>query len=137
MCATKQEDKLYRRFYQNSSSNTLLKLYQSFIRPHLEYSAVVWNPHLKRDIEALEKIQKYALRVCFKSWDSNYEDLLSMASLPSLRERCMQASLCHLFKIINGLTDFPGAPVTKRQFHYCSRTLSSSAISIPHFRSSS
>ena len=68
MCATKQEDKLYRRFYQNSSSNTLLKLYQSFIKPHLEYSAVVYmESSLKRDIEALEKVQKYALRVCFKS----------------------------------------------------------------------
>ena len=128
---------LYRRFYQNSCSNTLLKLYQRFIRPHQEYSAVVWNPHLKGDIEALEKIQKYALRVCFKSWDLNYEDLLSVASLPSLHERRMQASLCHLFKIINGLTDFPGAPVTKRQFHYCSRTSSSSALSIPHFRTTS
>ena len=123
MCATKLEDKagyiLYRCFYQNSNSNTLLKLYiPKLCKTSPEYSAVVWNPHLKGDIEALKKVQKYALRDCFKSWDSNYEALLSMASLPSLRERRMQASLCHLFKIINGLTDFPGAPVAKRQFQH-------------------
>ena len=53
-----------------------------------------------------------------------------MASLPSLRERRMQASLCHLFKIMNGLTDFPGAPVTKHQFHYCTYNNSRTLIDI-------
>ena len=38
---------LYRQFYENATSPTLLKLYCSFIRPHLEYAAIVWNPALK------------------------------------------------------------------------------------------
>ena len=103
---------LYRHFYKNSSSSTLLKLYLSFIRPHLEYSSTVWSPHLKREIEALERVQKYALRVCTKSFDSNYEDLPSTTSLQSLQRKRTQASLCHLFKIIHGIIDFPEAPVS-------------------------
>ena len=38
---------LYRRFYQHTNSPCLLRLYKSFIRPHLDYASIVWNPHLK------------------------------------------------------------------------------------------
>ena len=55
---------LYRRFHQHSSSSTLIKLYCSFICPHLEYASVVWNPGLKGENDALENVQKFALRVC-------------------------------------------------------------------------
>ena len=48
---------LYRQFYKNSSTNTLLKLYTSFIRPHLEYACTAWDPFLKKDITLLEDIQ--------------------------------------------------------------------------------
>ena len=123
----------YRRFYSNSSPQTLLKLYLSYIRPHLEYSSAVWNPHLKGEIADIEKVQKYALRVCLKTWDpfASYNDLLAEAKLPSLRD---QSSICHLFKIVKGLTDFPNA---QREFHYNTRSAKSAALSIPCFRTSS
>ena len=37
--------------------------------------------------------------------------LLTTAKLPSLQERRVHASLCHLYKIISGLTDFTDAPI--------------------------
>ena len=58
---------LYGQFYENVTSLTLLKLYSSFIRPHLEYAPIVWNPALKGDIGLLENVQKFALRACMKS----------------------------------------------------------------------
>ena len=88
---------LYRHFHQHSSSNTLTKPYRSFIRPHLEYASIVWNPNFKVEIEALENVQKFALRVCTKSWDSNYDELLATTKLPSLKDRRTQACLCHHF----------------------------------------
>ena len=46
---------LYRRFYQWSSPDALLKLYLSLIRPHLEYAVQVWNPYLaKKDVHKPE-----------------------------------------------------------------------------------
>ena len=96
---------LYRRFHQHASPSTLIRLYSSFIRPHLEYASIVWNPSLKSDIDKLEDVQKFALRVCFKSWDSSYDDLLVKSRLLPLESRRLQFSLCHLFKILRGLTD--------------------------------
>ena len=130
-------DLLYRHFYMHVSSSTLLRLYTRFIQPHLEYSSAVWNPYLKGEIEDLEKVLKYALKVCTKSWDASYEDLLSKASLPSLQQRRIQTSLCHLFKIINELTDFPEALVSIRQSHYNSRSTAAKTLSVPTFRTCS
>ena len=38
---------IYRKFYQHSDTHTLLKLYLSIIRPHLEYASPVWDPYHK------------------------------------------------------------------------------------------
>ena len=127
---------LYRRFYRNSSSHTLLKLYKSFIRPHLEYSSIVWSPYLKGEVEALEKVQKFALRVCTKSWDSDYQDLLQRTSLTTLQTRRVQASLCHVYKIIHSLTDFPGAPVSYREVPYNYRSVNAHSLNVLPFKTS-
>ena len=63
---------LYRSFYKHSSADTILKLYSSFIHPHLEYAASVWDPFLKMDIDLLEDVQKFGLRMCTKSWNEDY-----------------------------------------------------------------
>jgi len=60
---------LYRHYYQYADSNTLLKLYTSLIRPHVEYAAPVWDPSTVQDIQYLESVQKFALRVSSKQWD--------------------------------------------------------------------
>ena len=53
----------YRQFYKHADSTTLLTLYKSFIHPHLEYGSIVWDPYLARDVDALEKVQRFALHV--------------------------------------------------------------------------
>ena len=75
---------LYHRFYEFCSTETLECLYIAFVRPHLEYAAPVWDPHLIKHniIELLEKVQKFTLKVCTKSWNSTYSSLLSQTNLP-------------------------------------------------------
>ena len=122
---------IYRRFYSNSNSQTLLKLYVSFVRPHLEYCSPVWNPHSKRHIEELERVQKFALKVCTKSWDSSYETLLATTNLATLESRRERASLCHLFKIINNLTHYPEPPTKQQESHYNTRSSGSTLLTVP------
>ena len=43
-----------------------IKLYVSLVRPHLEYAVSVWKPRLRRDIDALERVQKRALRIPYE-----------------------------------------------------------------------
>ena len=52
---------LYRRFYQYADSNTLLQMYISLMRPHLEYGSPVWNPYKAGDVRLIEGVQKFAL----------------------------------------------------------------------------
>ena len=36
----------------------------SLVRPQTEYACAVWDPHLSKDVQALEGMQKFGLRVC-------------------------------------------------------------------------
>ena len=66
---------LYRQFYGDSNTTTLKALYITQVHPHLEYAIPVWDPHLSKDVEALESVQRYASRMCTKQWrDVGYED---------------------------------------------------------------
>ena len=38
----------------------------SLVHPHLEYASPVWNPHLQKNINTLEDVQKFPLRMCSK-----------------------------------------------------------------------
>ena len=49
---------LYRRFSHDTEPHALLQLYLSLVRPHLEYGSQVWDPHLQKDINQLERMQK-------------------------------------------------------------------------------
>ena len=41
---------------------TLPLLYTSMIRPHLEYGNIIWRPHFKEDMKAVERVKKRATR---------------------------------------------------------------------------
>ena len=105
---------VYRNFYQHSNSATLLQLYFSYIRPHLEYAAIVWDPHQVGLIHSLERIQKFALRMCTKNWNLEHNVLLEICDIPSLAVRRHHPKLCYLFQLINGDITFHNAPLVRR-----------------------
>ena len=98
---------LYRKYYCYSNYQTLLRLYVALVRPHLEYACEVWDPHLTKDINALESVQKFALRMCTKQWSTPYQDLLTITNVPSLKSRRCYLRLSLLQKIKNGTFFFP------------------------------
>ena len=49
----------------------------------------MWDLHTNGDINLLEGVQKFVLRVGFKQYSGSYQDLLSMANLPALKARRM------------------------------------------------
>ena len=127
---------IYRKFYGYSNPVTLLKLYLTVIRPNLEYAFSVWDPSQKLQVDALENVQKFGLRMCLKSWNESYDDLLIRTKIPSLKTRRMQMKLYHLFKIIKKMTEFPDAPIATRTTSYQSRSINSNSLTIPWARTS-
>ena len=51
------------RTFVNKDSKTMLKLYQSLVRPKLEYCVQAWRPYLRKDIDLLEKVLKRATQL--------------------------------------------------------------------------
>ena len=64
--ARKLSGMMYRQFYFWTNTSVLRSIYITCIRPHLEYAAQLWDPHVKRDIQMLESVQKFACKVCLK-----------------------------------------------------------------------
>ena len=58
---------LYRQFYNHATTDTIKQLYVSLIRPHLEYAAPLWDPHLQKDVDMLENVQKFAMKLITRS----------------------------------------------------------------------
>ena len=38
---------------------------ETLVRPHLEYAVQVWNPHLQRDIDKIQRVLRRATRIPF------------------------------------------------------------------------
>ena len=81
------------------------RLYTTFIRPHLEYAACVWNPSAKKDIKALERVQQRVtkLPVCLR--DLSYEERLKQLNLTTLEDRRERGDAIQLFKINIGINN--------------------------------
>ena len=97
----------YRQFYNNSSSASLKQLYSSLVRPHLEYTCQLWDPYTQNDINKLESVQKFALKLISHRWDASYEELTRIVNVPMLSKRRLRLKLAQVYKIIHGLRDFP------------------------------
>ena len=105
---------IYRKFYGHSNRSTLLQLYLAYVRPHLEYAVPVWDPHQQGHTNSLEKVQKFALKVCTGKWNMDYDSLLNFCKLPTLVSRRHYVKLSFLYQVIHGSFTFPNAPLERR-----------------------
>ena len=46
------------RSFENKEPGIMLDIYHTYILPHIDYGISVWYPHLQRDIDMLESIQR-------------------------------------------------------------------------------
>jgi len=57
---------------------------QSLVKPHLKYCIQAWRPHLVKDIELWEKVQKRAMRMTEECAGKTYEERLKIVGLTTL-----------------------------------------------------
>ena len=101
------------RCFMSGNVKLLLRAFIVYVRPMLEYNSVIWSPHLKCNIERIEKVQRQ-----FTKWLYGFKHLCYEERLTKLNSgsRVLNSGDCTLdlkycYKIVFGLvtlnmTDF-------------------------------
>ena len=97
---------LLKRMSRQVDRQTKLCIYTSYIRPLLEYNASIFSGNLSNDqIHTLEQVQRQALLSAVAAYrHTPQEKLLHEVGIEPLFIRRKYFGLCHLYKILNGLT---------------------------------
>jgi len=84
------------------SQEALSTLYKTLVCPILEYVALVWFPYLVKDILALEKVQRRALRLALgqRCGKMEYDECLKNLNWPTLEKQRHFISLVEYYKTI-------------------------------------
>ena len=92
-----------RRSFAHFDSKLLKSLYPTFIRPFLEFAVPVWSPNLKKDCEAIERIQQKATKLVSAIRNRSYEERLRVLDLTTLVDRRKRGDLIQLYKFIHNI----------------------------------
>ena len=75
-------------------------LYKSLVRPHLEYASCIWSPQIKRDQDAIERVQRRATRLLPELRNLPYTSRLQQLNLPTLKYRRRRADMIETYRIM-------------------------------------
>jgi ribonuclease P/MRP protein subunit RPP40 len=88
------------RTFSHKSKLPIDALYNSLVRPELDYYAQAWRPFLKKDIDLLVKVKRRASRMVqeFRGW--SYDQRLNFLKWSTLKHRRVRGDMIEVFKLI-------------------------------------
>ena len=88
--------------FESIDEDMFKHLYNTLIRPLLEYCVQAWSPHLRKDIDLLENVQRRATKLVWRLKDMDYETRLRELDLTSLEDRRTRGDMIYTYRLING-----------------------------------
>jgi hypothetical protein len=85
--------------------NSLVRLYKCFARPILEYASVIFSPHHKYLIDALENVQRRFTKKLAGQYNLSYLERLKVCNLDLLETRRLHSDVVMVFKILHGFVN--------------------------------
>ena len=82
-----------------------VRLYKTYVRPHLEFAGQAWAPWSEADKEILENVQRRAIRMVSGLKSADYKERLKELDMTTLEERRHQADMLYVYKILTGQED--------------------------------
>ena len=98
-------------------------LHKTIVRPHLEYAITVCTPLFKKDMIAIENVQRRATKLVTSVKNLSYPERLRKLGFSTLEYRSERADLVEVYKIMNNIDKidkdklfaFPTYTVTRGQ----------------------
>ena len=98
----KQRSALIHRSFLSRNIPNLLRAFQTYVRPLVEYGTQIWSPYFKSNINLIESVQRSFTKRLPGLANYTYSERLSILQLQSLEHRRLIFDLVLCFNIVHG-----------------------------------
>ena len=84
------------------SKTVARQLYNTYVRPHIEYCVQAWRPNLRHGINMLESLERRATKLIPSLKNMLYEDRLEELNMFSVEYRFLRGDMIETYKILIG-----------------------------------
>jgi len=75
---------MIKRNFADRSKETIMSLYKTLVKPHLEYCSQTWSLHYDKDIKLIEGVQRRATKLVTGMQGLQYDERLKQLGLMQL-----------------------------------------------------
>ena len=76
---------------------------KAFVTSQFQYCPLVWMFHSRKVNHKINRIQERALRIVYKDYDLDFDELLTKDSSVTIHQRNLQLLATEIFKTVNAL----------------------------------